>query len=327
MAGIEDYEAQGSLNFPDDEDFNKDEDCEVLEKAMKGFGTDEQAIIDILGQRSEAQRLEITTQYKTMFGKDLHHELKSETGGHFEDLVIMLTTAQEERDAKQLHDAMSGAGTTESVLCQIIATRPNDELQLVKDKYKELYDEDLEERVVSETSGYFQRCLVSLLQCNRSEDEEIDEDQLEQDVNDLYEAGEGCWGTDESRFNVIMCSRSFPYLRELFIRYEEKTGSDIIEVIESEMSGDVDDAMVTIARCVKYKPKYYAKVLYKSMKGFGTSDDILCRTIINRCEIDMEQIKECFLEISGDESLASFIADDCSGDYKKLLLTLIGEAD
>ncbi|TKC33328.1 hypothetical protein EI555_017613, partial [Monodon monoceros] len=49
--------------------FNPDPDAETLYKAMKGIGTNEQAIIDVLTQRSNAQRQQIAKSFMVQFGK------------------------------------------------------------------------------------------------------------------------------------------------------------------------------------------------------------------------------------------------------------------
>ena len=49
--------------------FDAETDATVLRKAMKGLGTDEDAIINLLVTRSTAQRVDIAKRFKLMYGK------------------------------------------------------------------------------------------------------------------------------------------------------------------------------------------------------------------------------------------------------------------
>ncbi|GAA6073567.1 annexin A4-like [Tachysurus ichikawai] len=82
-------------------------DVEVLRKAMKGFGTDENAIIELLGNRSNRQRVPLVKAYKTTYGKDLVHDIKSEISGNFENLVLAMLKSPGQFDASELHHAIA----------------------------------------------------------------------------------------------------------------------------------------------------------------------------------------------------------------------------
>ncbi|KAK3106197.1 hypothetical protein FSP39_014869 [Pinctada imbricata] len=306
------------------ENFNAESDAEVLRKAMKGLGTDEDAIIDVLGFRSNEQRVEISKTFKTMFGKDLIKELEGELSGGIKVLARGLCMSPADFDAMNLHKAISGLGTDEEVLVEVICTRSNEQIKNFKAAYKTLYNKELEEDVVGDTSGNFQRLLVGLLQGNRDESKEFDRNKAKQDAQALHEAGEKKWGTDESRFNVILISRSYAQLRATFQEYAKLANKDIEDTLKSEMSGDLLKGFLAVVRCIRSKAAHFAKELYKSMKGLGTDDDRLCRILVSRCEVDMVQIKEEF-QREFKQTLGMFIADDVSGDYKRLSLALIGE--
>jgi annexin A7/11 len=49
--------------------FSSSDDGMALRAAMKGFGTDEQAIIDILTQRSNSQRQQIAKFFTEEYGR------------------------------------------------------------------------------------------------------------------------------------------------------------------------------------------------------------------------------------------------------------------
>ncbi|XP_068710615.1 annexin A7-like [Montipora foliosa] len=303
--------------------FDAEADCELLRKAMRGAGTDEQALIDIIVKRSNSQRVEIRKRYKTMFGKDLMNDLKSELSGNLEDCLLALLEPASLYDAKCLRRAMRGAGTDEETLIDILCTRTNKEIAEIKRSYTEYYKRDLEKDCVSETSGHFKRLLVSMCQGNRDETTTVNVEKAKKEAQDLFQAGEKKWGTDESRFNVVLASRSFPQLRATFDEYVRIAQRDILNSIDREMSGDLRAGFKCIVQCSRNPAEYFADRLWKSMKGAGTDDATLVRIVVSRSEIDLVEIKAAFLQ-KYHKTLYKMIQGDCSGDYKKLLLTAVG---
>ncbi|XP_038149709.1 annexin A4 [Cyprinodon tularosa] len=303
--------------------FDAEADVQKLRGAMKGTGTDEAAIIDVLAHRTIAQRQRIKEAYKQTVGKELADDLSSELSGNFKSVVLGLLMLAPVYDAYELKHAMKGAGTEEACLIDILASRTNDEINTINSVYKKEYGKTLEQDVSGDTSGMFKRVLVSLLTAGRDESDKVDEAQAVQDAKDIYEAGEARWGTDEVKFLTVLCVRNRNHLLRVFEEYQKISGKDIEESIKREMSGCLEDVFLAIVKCIRNKPAFFAERLYKSMKGLGTTDSVLIRIMVARAEIDMLDIKAQFLKMYG-KTLHSFIKGDTSGDYRKILLELCG---
>uniref|UniRef100_A0A8D3C031 Annexin n=1 Tax=Scophthalmus maximus TaxID=52904 RepID=A0A8D3C031_SCOMX len=280
---------------------------------MKGVGTDEAAVIEVLAHRTIAQRQRIKEAYKQAVGKDLADELSTELSGNFCSVVLGLLMLAPVYDAYELRNAMK-VSVLDYKLCILI---------LLLSFFVTEYEKDLEDAVCGDTSGMFQRVLVSLLTAGRDESNKVDEAQAVQDAKDIYEAGEARWGTDEVKFLTVLCVRNQNHLMRVFEEYQKVSGRDIEDSIKREMSGCLEEAFLAIVKCMKSKPAFFAERLYKSMKGLGTTDSVLIRIMVARAEIDMLDIKAQFLKMYG-KTLYSFIKGDTSGDYRKILLELCG---
>nr|XP_033489473.1 annexin A5a isoform X2 [Epinephelus lanceolatus] len=291
--------------------FNAKHDAEILHKAMKGIGTDEDAILMLLTARSNDQRQQIKAAYKKAYGKDLVSALKSELGGLFESLIVALMTPSTLYDASQLHKALKGAGTDDDVLIEILASRTE-------------FSSKLEKDICGDTSGHYQKLLVILVQGSREEG--VDEEKIEKDAKDLYAAGEGKFGTDEEKFITILGNRSAEHLRKVFDAYKKISGSDIEESVKGETTGNLENLLVAVVKCVRSVPEFFAEGLYRSMRRAGTDDDTLMRIMVSRSEVDMLDIRASFKKKYG-ASLYTTIQEDTTGDYQKALLYLCGGND
>ncbi|XP_028599906.2 annexin A5 [Podarcis muralis] len=306
--------------------FDARADAEVLRKAMKGLGTDEEPIVKILTSRSNKQRQEIAVEFKTLFGRDLVDDLKSELTGKFERLMVALMRPARLFDAHALKHAIKGAGTDEKVLTEILASRTPAEIRNIKQVYQEEYEADLEDHVTSDTSGFYQRMLVVLLQANRDPDGQVNEALVEKDAQELFRAGELKWGTDEEKFITILGTRSVTHLRKVFDKYMTISGFQIEETIDRETSGPLEKLLLAVVKSVRSVPAYLAESLFYAMKGAGTDDDTLIRIVVSRSEIDLLDIRQAFRR-NFAKSLYHAIQKDTSGDYRKGLLLLCGGED
>jgi len=302
--------------------FNPNADAETLRKAMKGFGCNNDKVVAVLCQRSNWQRQEIAKAFKVMYGKDLIHDLKAELHGDFEDLILALLEPPARFDAYQLHKAIAGIGTKESVLIEIMTTRTNAQIHELKHVYQQMYRRSLEQDLIGDTSGHFQRLLVSLCAGGRDESNHTDSLKANQDARQLYRAGEQRLGTDESCFNAILASQNHAQLRLVFEEYQKITKHSIEKAIESEFSSDIRDGLLAIVKCIRSRPSYFAELLNNSMKGFGTRDTDLIRLVVTRAEIDLRDIRDAYQRMY-KTALESAIKGDCSGAYKDGLIALV----
>ncbi len=297
------------------------DDIENLKKAMAGLGTDEDTIIKIVANRTTSYRLKMKEEWQKAYGTDLVGELKKELHGKMEDAMIALFSDPIDYDCDSLRQAMSGIGTNEDTLIEIISSRSSPILKQIKERYHQKFDRNLEEDIKKEVHGTLQNILISLLQCNRSTNESPNSKEIGKIAQEIYDAGEGKFWKDASVFTKYLTKLSHKELICLNQEYNYIAKHTILQAIDKEFIGDNKKAFRAIVYANLLPSEYFASRVNDAIKGIGTKDHLLMRILITRDEIDMPQIKECYKKLYG-VSMLEAIKKDISGNYRKLMLEL-----
>ncbi|KAL1866757.1 hypothetical protein VTK73DRAFT_4549 [Phialemonium thermophilum] len=307
--------------------WNGDGDAQALRSAMKGFGTDEKALIRVLATKDPLQIATIRDAYSRLFRRDLVHDLKSETRGWFEAGLVALARGPLLHDVHLLHDATDGPGTKEKVLNDVLLGRSNADMNAIKSEYHRVFGERLETALRGDLSMKTERHFMIVLQAQRAEDSApVVQADVERDASDLYNATEGKVGTDEIKVCSILSTRNDNQIRAIAHAYHQKYARTLEEVIRREFSGHMEDALLFQLRHALDKYMHQAKLLEDAMAGLGTKDHLLVSRVV-RFHWDRNNMANVVAayEKRYRKRLSSRIKGETSGDYERLLLACIGE--
>ena len=158
-----------------------------------------------------------------------------------------------------------------------------------------------------------------MISTERRTNENPDKAQCEKLADLLINSGEKNWVEDENVFRdvFILCSAEEMVLVGRY--YFQKTGNNLIDVIEKKFSGKNKTLLREVVFANVIPHELFAEKIYNSIKGLGTNTALLNRVLAARRGVDMPQIKEIY-QWKYKVSMKDDIIGDTSGMYQKLCL-------
>ena len=302
--------------------FNPNQDAQIIFKAQSKPKNME-AIINIIAHRSNVQRQQILQTYYNFYSKNIQDDFRSNLSGNFKDAAMALFFTPIDYDCYQIYNAMKGIGTNEDTLIEVIATRSNERINQIKQRFAEIYKKELIKEIDSETSGFFKRILLALLNGERQINPNPNEQECGECAKRLYNSQKEKKDILQETYIEIFTKKSREELALISKIYYQWYSKTPLEEVERLFSGDSRRILKAIIYALLSPSEYFAYRMHKAMKGIGTNDTILIRVLVSRDEIDIGRIKRYYKQLY-NITLYEAVQKNISGDYQKLLLALIG---
>ena len=228
-----------------------DYDCLSLRAAMKGLGTDEDTLIEIIATRPNYMIQKMLERYpKLTEGRDLISDVKSDTSGSFRRLLITLLQAQrsentepniEECDkiAKELYEAGEKKwGTDDSVFNKVFATKSPMEISYISKAYHKLTGHTVLQAISNEFSGDIKKLLIAVVYAVISPSEFF--------ATKVNKAVKGLGTKDKLLIRILVsrCEIDMTYIKQY---YKQLYNKDMVEDIKGDTSGDYRKLLVKLA--------------------------------------------------------------------------------
>ncbi|KAI7227365.1 Annexin [Hortaea werneckii] len=235
-----------------------EQDCYELHESIKGIGTKEAAMNEVLLSRSNADLQAIKRHYQHMYRKSLESDVKGDLSMKTERLFDMVMAARRNEDSapvipqqidadiNEIYRATEGQmGTDELQACSIISSRSDGQLRAISQGYQQKYHRSLQEVIKKEFSGHMEDALLYMV-CRA-------EDPAKHDADLLEDAMRGLGTKDKALIRrVIAIHWSRDRLHQAKSAYRHFYKKDLADRIKGETSGDYEKLMLA---CIGVPPR------------------------------------------------------------------------
>ncbi|XP_063802578.1 annexin A10 [Pseudophryne corroboree] len=223
-------------------------DAHELYHAMKGAGTDENCLIDILASRTSSDIFQMKEIYLMQYGSNLDESIYSETSGHFRDTLINLVQGVREegypdpgiaaQDAMVLWDACQRrTGEHKNMMQMILCNKSHQQLWMVFQEFQNISGQDIAVAIEECYDGYFQQLLLAIVSCVRDKPSYF-----------AYRLHAAIYDFGFHNKTVIrtLIARSEIDLMNIRQRYKERYGNSLYHDIKNFASGHYEQALLAI---------------------------------------------------------------------------------
>lgn len=292
---------------------------------MKGFGTDEKALITTMAKKDPIQMNTIRTQFDQRLMRNMISDLEKETSGYFEKGLVQIARGPLTGDCYTLYNAMKGLGTKEAALDDVLVGRSNADINAIKAEYQRIFKKSLEADLRGDLSAGTEQMYMMIISARRSEDSApVVPQQIEADVTELNRAVGNIISKNSAQVCDILITRNDAQLRAIAQAYQQRFHVPLPKLIVDKFSGHMEDALTLLLARAINRPEAEAVRLEDAMAGLGTKDDLLVQRVV-RCHWDqgfMKQVSEAYKRKYG-KTLVKRIEGETRGDYERLMVACV----
>lgn len=300
-------------------------DIEAVRKAMKGFGTDEKALIAVLAKKDPLQMETIRTQYDQRMMRNMTGDLEKETSGYFAKGLVELSRGPLVSDCWNIKEATRGMGTKEVVLDDILIGRSNADMNAIKEKYQQLFKTTLEADLKADLSAATEQMYMMIIAARRAEDSHpVNPQEIEQAVTELQAGMGGFAGKNAPQVCQILTSKNDAQIKAIAQSYQQRFQKSLDSVIKSAFSGHMEDALRLLIARATNRAEAEAMRLEEAMAGMGTKDNLLVMRVI-RCHWNQQFMTAVSNEYKRvyKKDLIKRIEGETKGDYERLMVACV----
>lgn len=225
-------------------------DVYVLDKSLNRMGTDEDALMDVLLSRSNADIRAIVAEYKRVKNKDLIVDIKEDVDDTLLRMYTMILSATRAEDTASVHpheidqkvtelqratEGMIGANAIS--VAQIFVSSNATQLNALADAYQRKYHRSLQDVIEKEFRGDMEDALLRMLTTGQ-----------DRARSDAFRLREALTKRNDKLFinRVVSLYWDRPRLEAAKDAYKKRFGVTLAKEVKDLLKGDLEDVILAL---------------------------------------------------------------------------------